>query len=81
MADAADKAGEDQERAQALFVEEQRRARIAESMRGYDPSLPVNCVDCAEIIPEARLQAYPRTRRCQPCASDVERDYRARWPS
>ena len=81
MADAADKAAEDQERAHALFDEEQRRARIAESMRGYDPSVPVDCMDCGVIVPQARLEAYPRTRRCQPCASKVERDYRARWPS
>ena len=80
MADAADKAAEDQERAQALFDEEQRRARIAESMRGYDPSLPVNCLDCSEIIPPERLAAKPHTRRCVGCAEDVERDYRARWP-
>lgn len=75
MADAADKATADEERAMALF-EEQRQARIAESMRGYDPSLPINCVDCSEIVPVERLEAYPRTRRCQPCASDVERRYR-----
>ena len=63
----------------ALF-EEQRQRRIAESFREYDPSLPVNCVDCAEIIPKDRLEAYPRTQRCQPCASEVERGYRERWP-
>ena len=79
MADAADKAAEDQERAQALFDEEQRRARIAESMRGYDPGVPVDCMDCGVIVPAARLEAYPRTRRCQPCACKVERDYRERW--
>lgn len=80
MADAADKAAEDQERATALF-EQQRRDRIAQSMRGYDPSLPVNCVDCSEIVPPERLEAYPHTRRCVGCAADVERGYRARWPS
>lgn len=76
MADAADIAAQQDEKAMALF-EEQRQARIAASFRLYDPSLPINCVDCGEIVPEARLQAYPRTRRCQPCASDVERRYRA----
>ena len=79
MADAADQAAAHDEKAMALF-EEQRRARIAESMRGYDPSLPVNCVDCGEDVPPARLQAYPHTRRCQPCASEVERGYRERAP-
>ncbi len=72
MGDAADQVTADDERAMALFEKEQCQARIAESMRGYDPSLPINCLECAEIIPEDRLKAYPRTRRCQPCASDVE---------
>lgn len=81
MGDAADQVVNEDEKAMARFEEEQRQRRIAESMRGYDPSLPVNCVECAEIIPKERLDAYPRTRRCQPCASEVERGYRARWPS
>ncbi len=75
MADAADIAAAPGEAAMARFEEEQRQRRIAESMRPYDHSLPVNCVDCGEIVPQARLQAYPRTRRCQPCASDVERQW------
>lgn len=75
MGDAADQVTSDEERAMALFEEGQRKARIAESMRPYDPSEPINCVDCSEIVPVERLLAYPRTRRCQPCASDVELRY------
>ncbi|MGH8040347.1 MAG: TraR/DksA C4-type zinc finger protein [Stenotrophomonas sp.] len=30
-------------------------------------------MDCSEPIPSERLQAVPRTRRCQPCAGEVER--------
>lgn len=77
MADAADLAAAQDEAAMARFEEQQRQKRIAESMRGYDPSLPVNCLDCGDDIPRARLDAYPHTRRCQPCASEVER----RWSS
>lgn len=80
MADAADHASAADEAAMARFEEQQRQARIAESMRGYDPALPVNCVDCGEDVPKARLEAYPHTRRCQPCASDVELGIRKRWP-
>lgn len=80
MPDAADKATADDERAMARFEEEQRQRRIAESMRGYDPSLPVNCVDCGEIVSSERLEAYPHTRRCTPCAADVEASYRRDVP-
>lgn len=73
MADAADMASDAEERAMAQF--EAQRARIAESLRGYDPSLPVHCVDCGEIVPPARLAAFPRTRRCLGCAAEVERHY------
>lgn len=59
----------------ALF-EERRQARIAASFEVHDPSVPINCVDCGEIVTEERLNAYPRTRRCTPCAADVERRYR-----
>lgn len=80
MTDAADQVVKDDEKAMARFEEEQRQRRIAESMRGYDPARPVNCVECAEVIPLERLAAYPHTRRCQPCASEVELSGRNRWP-
>ena len=80
MGDAADHVVSQDEKAMARFEEEQRRKRIAESYLGYDPRLPVTCLECSEEIPKDRLEAYPHTRRCQPCASDVERGYRDRWP-
>lgn len=76
MMDDADMASNAEERAMAQF--EARRARFAESLRGYDPSQPVHCVDCGEVVPPARLAAYPRTRRCVGCAAEVERYYRER---
>jgi len=79
MSDAADKAADDNERAMALF-EEQRRQRIAESMRGHDPGKPVDCMDCGDVIRAERLQAAPHTRRCTRCAALVEQAYRERWP-
>lgn len=63
-----------------LREEEARQARIAESLRGYDPEAPVNCVDCGEIVSAERLRLQPHTRRCVPCAADVERAYRREVP-
>lgn len=78
MADDADRVTDRDERAMAQFEAQQRQARIAESLRPFDPSLPVHCLDCGDEIPPKRLAAYPRTRRCVACAGDVERHYRER---
>lgn len=80
MADAADKVVDDDERAMALFEEQRRQQRIAESRKPYDPDLPVDCFDCGMPVTAARLQAYPRTRRCTPCAALVEASYRRAVP-
>lgn len=76
MADDADRAADADERAMAQFQAQQ--ARLVESLQGYDPRLPVQCVDCGEDVPEARLRAFPRTRRCVDCAAEVERQHRER---
>lgn len=81
MGDAADKAAGDDERAMALFEEEQRRQRIAASFVLYDPSKPIDCVDCGELVSADRLEAYPRTRRCTSCAAEIERSYRRSIPT
>lgn len=73
MADDADIAAARDEQAMARFEEQQRQRRMTEGMRPFDPSRQVHCVDCGEVVPPARLAAYPRTRRCQPCAAEVER--------
>lgn len=78
MADDADRAADRDQAAMALFDEAQRQLRVSHSLRVFDPSLPVYCVDCGEDVPEARLRAYPRTRRCVDCAAEVERHYRER---
>ena len=75
MTDAAEKAAEDEERAMAQFEDGLRQQRIAESMRPHDPSAPVKCADCGVLVDRRRLAAYPRTRRCTPCASAIERRY------
>lgn len=80
MPDAADKVVADEERAMALF-EQQRQARIAESMRGFDPALPLYCDDCDEQIDPERLAAYPMASRCTACAAAYEQRLRARWPA
>lgn len=37
-----------------------------------------DCIECGERIPPLRLQLNPNTRRCTPCASDIERPRRLR---
>lgn len=66
MIDAADRANSDEARAWELF--EASRPRL-------DGAAPAerDCLDCGEPIPSERLQAVPLTRRCQPCAGEVER--------
>lgn len=64
--DAADRAAADEARAWEVF--QQGRAQqeaIAPEHR--------DCLDCGEPIPSQRLRTVPRTRRCQPCAREVER--------
>lgn len=63
------------------FEAERARERLrVESMRPFDPSLPINCVDCGEVVPQTRLKALPHTRRCAGCAHEVERRYREMGP-
>lgn len=82
MADAADKVVADEERAMQLLAEQEeaRRARIEESLRGFDPSLPLYCDDCEEQIDPDRLMAYPMASRCTACAAAYEKAMRARYP-
>lgn len=49
--------------------------------QGFDPALPVHCVDCGEEVDPERLEAKPHTRRCVGCAADVERSYRRQVPA
>jgi RNA polymerase-binding transcription factor DksA len=37
------------------------------------PIEPIDCVDCGVVVPLERLRLNPRTRRCTPCAHDIER--------
>lgn len=81
MPDAADIVTEQDARAVEQFLAERRREQlIAESMRGFDPTLPLYCDDCGEQIPPERLAAYPKANRCTPCSAAKEAAYRARWP-
>lgn len=79
MTDAADKAAADEERAMALLEAQQRQARIDESLRGFDPTLPQYCNDCAELIDPERMAAYPRASRCTACGTAYETASRKRW--
>ena len=81
MTDAGDHVTEQDAMAMARFESQQAQARrIAESLKPFDPTLPVNCVECGEDVPPERIKAMPRTRRCADCAAEVERGYRERWP-
>ena len=72
MSDAADKAAEADERAMEQFLQKRQHRHAVPDAEQPDPDA-VNCVDCGDDIPQARLKAMPRTRRCAPCAADVER--------
>jgi RNA polymerase-binding transcription factor DksA len=70
--DDADKAVLNDERAMELF--QQSRQRYEAPVEAWTRrSEEIHCVDCGEPIPAQRLAAMPRTVRCMPCASDVER--------
>ncbi|WP_411832310.1 TraR/DksA C4-type zinc finger protein [Pseudoxanthomonas mexicana] len=72
MIDAADKVVQDDERAMELFLQSRQRHQAAPDAWAQR-SDEIHCLDCGEVIPPARLVAMPHTKRCQPCASDVER--------
>lgn len=77
MADDADHATalSEREREHALDVhrsEQARLARVAESFKGYDPTVPIDCLECGDPVPLERSERYPHTRRCTACASDLE---------
>lgn len=72
MIDAADKVVQDEERAMELFQQSRQRYQAPDSAWARR-SDEIHCVDCGESIPPERLAAMPHTKRCRPCASDVER--------
>lgn len=56
--------------------ERERHARIAESMTPHDPSKPLHCKECGELIDAARLRAQPCALRCLRCGELEEKRYR-----
>lgn len=72
--DDADKAAADEERAMEIFQRERQQRYVAPDHTTARVS-NIHCVDCGEVIPEARRQAMPRTLRCARCAADVERTW------
>ncbi len=58
---------------QAKIVEEKwRNKRIAAARTALQKHGAVNCIDCGEVIPEARRRAYPAAERCVACQQEVE---------
>lgn len=81
MSDAADKVVDDDARAMDAFEQQLAlRRRIEESMRSYDPTRSVDCLDCGVVIQADRLKAAPHTRRCTACAQLVEQRLFSRGP-
>lgn len=72
MPDAADRAANDEARAWELF-QQQRLVQYAADLARAAQRSTIDCVDCGEEIPAARIAAWPRSARCTPCASEVER--------
>ncbi len=70
MSDAADLAAAIEEREMERF----RHKRLEATPAAFpNANAVINCVDCGDVIPEARLRAVPRTLRCKDCAAEVER--------
>lgn len=74
MSDAIDQAQvtEERDRALALAAHAARAARIAESMRPFDPAAARLCFECDQAIEPGRLKALPLTGRCASCAQEFE---------
>lgn len=71
MHDEADIAQEVTERAWAQWSQRQIPNPPAESATQHVS--PIDCLECGEEVPIARLLAVPRTRRCTACAEREER--------
>ncbi|KAB8184337.1 conjugal transfer protein TraR [Nonomuraea phyllanthi] len=64
----------DNDRAQAMLTAAtaQRRA-VVEAMRRLEDGVYGRCVDCAQPVPEGRLEARPEAARCVQCQGKRER--------
>lgn len=57
----------------ALF-EKSRRERTEAAP--VDVDRQVDCIDCGEPVPAARLKVEPNARRCVRCLAFIEQSYR-----
>lgn len=58
-------------------IDQARERRIAESHKPGPPlDAPQDCIECGDEIAIERLRRLPRTRRCEACGLDAERQYR-----
>ena len=72
MTDAADKAAADDARAMELFETQRAERYAAEKARAFAREQAPQCLDCGELISEARLKAVPGAIRCTRDAARVE---------
>jgi len=51
----------------------EQRAEVVAALARVDNGSYGKCVECAQPVPEARLEARPATSRCVPCQSKRDR--------
>lgn len=71
MADDADRASAQDERAMELLMTQLRASRA----QTPTPTAALDCEQCGDEIPHARRVAVPHTRQCVRCAAARERLY------
>ncbi|MET7463056.1 TraR/DksA C4-type zinc finger protein [Nonomuraea sp. NPDC005501] len=64
----------DADRAQAMLtVAATQRRAVLDALKRLDDGTYGRCVDCAEPVPEGRLEARPEAARCVQCQGRRER--------
>lgn len=56
-------------------VQQERDAKVAKARADLKKAGASDCVDCGQLIPEARRLAYPSATRCIDCQTDIEKEF------
>ncbi|WP_368565511.1 hypothetical protein [Pseudoxanthomonas sp. UTMC 1351] len=72
MADEADRANAEDERAMARFEMQLQEQRVLDHLCDRDPTRVARCRECRLAIDPERLLACPRTQHCTECAAGLE---------
>lgn len=65
----------------ALEKQQSQLRAVVQALRRIDEGTYGECKDCANLIPRARLEAYPIAERCTRCQARYENQYRDTTPS